>query len=438
MTQVIAANPAAWEVRRFDLTAHLLKVALRPVQALMSAPSWLFLAALTAMLLRHPDVRFYEIDRIAFALLVVGVAGLALVQRRICVLGRASLPMVGLILLALGSVFNDGFDHEAWSLLAAKFIVPFALFHLAQIVFSREPDFRRFEIFAVLVLAYLSFTSIAFLVGARWLIFPRFILDEGLGFHADRARGPLLQAVANGVSLNLLGVLALHAYRRRSIRGMKTVLVLASVPFAILATMTRAVWLAFVATVFALIWQCDRPKVRHACLAIALVAGLGAGLVVGSSKLGDSVSDRFLEQGPIDFREAVYAGAWQMFLEHPIAGWGFHQMPSELPRYVSGYEEKTLYPHNTYLELLVELGVVGFGLYVWLMWELWRLGRGIIPAGEVNGFLDRGFHQLWPILLGVYWLNAAVVVMSYQFVNGLLFTLAGMLAAQRRRAEAVI
>jgi hypothetical protein len=32
--------------------------------------------------------------------------------------------------------------------------------------------------------------------------------------------------------------------------------------------------------------------------------------------------------------------------------------------------------------------------------------------------------------------NAAMVVMSYQFVNGLLFTMAGMLAAQQRRAEA--
>lgn len=37
--------------------------------------------------------------------------------------------------------------------------------------------------------------------------------------------------------------------------------------------------------------------------------------------------------------------------------------------------------------------------------------------------------------VGVAWVNAAMVVMSYQFVNGLLFTLAGMLAAQRRRAE---
>jgi hypothetical protein len=35
----------------------------------------------------------------------------------------------------------------------------------------------------------------------------------------------------------------------------------------------------------------------------------------------------------------------------------------------------------------------------------------------------------------VYLVNASFVVMSYQFVNGLLFTIAGMLAAQNRRAK---
>jgi O-antigen ligase len=110
-------------------------------------------------------------------------------------------------------------------------------------------------------------------------------------------------------------------------------------------------------------------------------------------------------------------------------------MPGELPRHVSGYDEKVLYPHNTYLELLVEHGVVGLALYLWLMREMWRLGRGAIPADEKDGFLDSQFHRMWPILLAVYWVNAAMVVMSYQFVNGLLFAMAGMLAAQRRRAE---
>jgi O-antigen ligase len=110
-------------------------------------------------------------------------------------------------------------------------------------------------------------------------------------------------------------------------------------------------------------------------------------------------------------------------------------MPVELARHVSGYKEKVLYPHNTYLELLVEHGVAGLALYLWLMWEIWRLRRGCIPRGERGSFLDWQFHMLWPILLAVYWVNAALVVMNYQFVNGLLFTLAGMLAAQQRRAS---
>jgi putative inorganic carbon (HCO3(-)) transporter len=419
-----------------DLLVWAGQVVLRPLQALMAAPALLFLAALTAMLLRPPDVKFYEIDRVAFGLLVVGVTGRAVIRRQpLFVMERITWPMIGLTALALASVLGHPYDNESWNLVASKFIVPFTLFHLAGLVFTEEKRFRQFEIFALVTLAYLSFTAIAFLAGAHSLIFPRFILDESLGFHADRARGPLLQAVTNGVSLNLLGLLALHAYRRGSARGVKVALLLSSVPIAILATMTRAVWLSFGGTVVVLIFLSKSRALRRACVGLAFVAGLSLALVLSSPELGCALSDRLTESGPVEYREAVYAGGWQMFLERPLTGWGFHQMPSELPRHVSGYYEKLLYPHNTYLELLVEHGVLGLALYAWLMWELWRLRRGAIPALENSGFLDRDFHLLWPILLAVYWVNAAVVVMSYQFVNGLLFTLAGMLAAQRRRAR---
>jgi putative inorganic carbon (hco3(-)) transporter len=418
--------------------ARIAELIFFPVRALMAVPSLLFLVALTAMLLRHPDVQFYEIDRVAFGLLVIAVVGRAAVQKQqLLVVERATWPMAGLTLLAVASVIGQPFDHETWSLLASKFIVPFALFHLARLVFAEEKRFRQFEIFAMIVLAYLSFTAIAFLVGARALIFPRFILDESLGFHADRARGPLLQAVANGVSINILGLLALHAYRRGSVRGTKVVLLLASVPVAILATMTRAVWLSFAGSVLAVMLFSKNRAACRMCAALVLVAAAAIGVVAVSTDIGGALNERLQERGPVDYRAAVYAGGWQMFLERPLTGWGFHEMPDMLPRYVSGYKEKVLYPHNTYLELLVELGVVGLALYLWLMWELWRLGRGAIPANEKRGFLDLQFHRLWPILLAVYWTNAAMVVMSYQFVNGLLFTMAGMLAAQQRRAENV-
>jgi putative inorganic carbon (hco3(-)) transporter len=431
----MTASALALRRSGMDLAGRAAGVALSPLHALTAAPVPLFLAALTAMLFRHPDVQFYEIDRIAFGLLVVGVACRVVVRRQRLVMETATWPMAGLTLMALASVIGQPFDHETWSLLASKFIVPFALFHLAGLVFTEEKHFQQFELFSLAVLAYLSFTAIVFLAGARELIFPKFILDESLGFHADRARGPLLQAVANGVSLNILGLLALHAYRRARSRGGKFLLalLLASVPIAILATMTRAVWVSFAGTAVALVFTSKNRRLRRACIGMVLVGGLGVAVVLTSPELGGALTDRLEERGPVDYRAAVYAGGWQMFLERPLAGWGFHQMPDILPRYVSGYKEKVLYPHNTYLELLVEQGVAGLALYLWLMRELWRLGRGPVPAAPKNCFLDRQFYSLWPILLLVYWVNAALVVMSYQFVNGLLFTMAGMLAAQRRR-----
>jgi len=174
------ASEAAWDG---------MGMGLRPLHAMVAAPAALFLVALTAMLLRHPDVPFYEIDRVAFALLVVGVAVRAVVKRdQLLVVERATWPMIGLTLLAVASVIAQPFDNQTWCLLAAKFIVPFALFHLAGLVFREERRLRQFEMFSLVVLAYLCFTAIAFLVGARSLIFPRFILDEGLGYHVDRPR----------------------------------------------------------------------------------------------------------------------------------------------------------------------------------------------------------------------------------------------------------
>jgi O-antigen ligase len=194
--------------------------------------------------------------------------------------------------------------------------------------------------------------------------------------------------------------------------------------------------LSFAGTVVILIFLSESRVLRRACLGLVLIGATGLALVLSCHQLRSALSDRLEERGPVEYRAAVYAGGWSMFLERPLTGWGFHRMPEELPRHVSGYREKVLYPHNTYLEVLVELGGPGLALYLWLMWEMWRLGRGAIPASERTGFLDSSFHRLWPILLAVYWINAAVVVMSYQFVNALLFTMAGMLSAQRRRAEA--
>lgn len=423
----LACDFAAWAIRSW----------LRPLQALIASPSILFLLALAAMLFSHPDVPFHRAGRFMVGLVVLGSVGRALVlKKEVLPLGRASWPMMALMAVVLISLIDRSTDDATWGVLVAKYVYPFTLFHLAQVVFTEQRDIRRFEIFVLAVLAYLSFTAIVFLLGARALVFPKFILDPSLGSHVARARGPFLQAVPNGVSLNILALLVLHGYRRGTLRSGITLAVLASVPIAILATMTRAVWLSFAGSLLGLGFLVRGLKLRLALVAVLTTLAAGLAVLVGTTQLGGALSDRFGESSPVEYRKAVYAGGWDMFRERPVAGWGFHQMPAELPRYVDGFREKVLYPHNTYLEVLVENGLLGLALYAWLMWELWRLGRGRLPGERTNGLLDSEFRRLWPILLAVYWVNAAVVVMSYQFVNGTLFTVAGILAAQNRRAEA--
>ena len=153
--------------------------------------------------------------------------------------------------------------------------------------------------------------------------------------------------------------------------------------------------------------------------------------------MGNTFDARLGERGPVEFRMAVYHAGWEMFLDKPLAGWGAENMQPELAKRISDFHQEAFFFHNTYLEIAVEHGVLGLMLYLWMVVSLFRLGRK--PRGSAlsahGSFLDGSFRSLWPVLLGVYLLNASFVVMNYQFVNGLLFTIAGMLAAQNRRAE---
>jgi len=332
--------------------------------------------------------------------------------------------MLGLAALAVLRAAREPFDPPTWSLVASKFIVPVVLFHAAILVFRYASAQKHFEIFVVVALAYLIFIAIAFLMDARFLIFPKFILDEGIGVHIHRARGPFLQAVANGLSLSLLGILAAVFSQGRR----KLVLWLwIALPVAVLATMTRAVWIAFAVSGVALGLRLGLCHLRQLCVGLAvagLLVGIAAGM--GNGSLKEAVWDRTEDRGPVDVRIAVYEAGWAMFQERPFTGWTSHGMYTELARRMSGYHLRTYYVHNTYLSLLIEFGIPGLALYAILFFNLFRLARASVPD-ETNSV--RALRKAWPILLSVYLFNACFVDLIYQFVIGLLFTVAGLLCA---------
>jgi putative inorganic carbon (hco3(-)) transporter len=408
-----------------NLLWHAVALALRPLHLGLAFPSILYVVAMTVFLFRPPDLFSFYADRIAFAVLIFFVVlRSAALGEKLPFFAGISLPMLGLMGLAVLRVLREPFDAQMWSIIAGKYIVPFALFHVAVLIFRAEPERRHFAVFVVLALAYLAFVSIAFLADARSLIFPRFILDESLGFHPDRARGPFLQAVANGVSLNILGILVLALPRRFKIVAR---LLWVALPLAILATMTRAVWISFALSSLVLGFLFIKRRRLAICTLLA-VAGLLLTIAVGSNSraLKTALGDRTEERGPVDARLAVYDAGWSMFQERPYSGWPPTTMYAELARRMEGYHLRQFYVHNTYLALLVEFGVPGLALYGLLFFNLFRLSWHR-PQGEHPSVAL--LRKVWPILLSVYLLNAFFVDMAYQFVIGLVFTVAGMLCA---------
>jgi len=150
---------------------------------------------------------------------------------------------------------------------------------------------------------------------------------------------------------------------------------------------------------------------------------------------GNSLRERAEEQSPVDFRISLYQAGWEMFKQKPIFGWSAGSTEAELTKRMNDFHQESFVFHNSYLEVVVEHGLVGLALYAWVLVDLFRVGgRGppIRPCGPQN-FLDQGFRALWPVMVAVYVVNACFVVMNYQFVNGLLFAMAGMLSAENRR-----
>ncbi len=404
------------------------------LQLLLASPSWLYLGMLTVMLFRPPDLQFYHSDRLAFVFLALIVLLRVLVLgQSLPVAGTVILPLSGLLMLSLWGALNHPYDATLWSALATRWLVPAALYCFAQFVFQDAQSIQRVETYFLFVFAYLAAIAIFSLVGMDALIFPRFVLDPGLGIHAERARGPFLQAVANGATLILLGLVALNAFRRGRLRGGVALLLLASLPLAVLATQTRAVWLSCALSLLAAPLLCPSTRLRHACLAIVLVSPLSIFFASNVAEAPGSFTDRLLEQSPVDFRQSLYEGGFQMFLERPLLGWKTDAIQPEISRRISDFHPDDFVFHNTYLDIAVAHGSLGLVLYLWLFVDLHRLGRQR-KGLQASAFLDFGFRKLWPVLVAVYALNACFVVMQYQFVNAVLFTLAGMLSAQNRAA----
>lgn len=112
---------------------------------------------------------------------------------------------------------------------------------------------------------------------------------------------------------------------------------------------------------------------------------------IGGGELGrrvSSISTETRTEISGGMRLTIDRDAFQMFLRKPTLGWGLGTFPVVYPQFRSFYTNFFVnQAHDDYLQLLVEMGALGFGAMIWFLIVLYRRALGKIRnwTSEVNG-----------------------------------------------------
>ncbi|MEO8089576.1 MAG: O-antigen ligase family protein [Gemmatimonadales bacterium] len=217
----------------------------------------------------------------------------------------------------------------------------------------------------------------------------------GLGFMSRRK---------NGWRLTLLGALT------------------ALLGFAVLETGSRGGLAALLAGVllFALAADTFRSRLRN-----GVVAVLGVSLLVIATLRLPMMKNRLEESvktGDLAGREQLYPALWTMFLEKPVLGWGPVENTYELALRVGQRDRPKRAAHNSVLELLSAIGLVGaipFMVGVWLSvrsaWLARRGSHGVLPLALLGSLFVSNMSGDW-IASKLLWVVLAYALASSKWI----------------------
>jgi putative inorganic carbon (HCO3(-)) transporter len=423
--------------------ALVLLAALSPaivIALLRIAPAWLVTAGLMGSVFAgnwsHLGVPF-GIERIP---LLAGVL-LALLRVRLEP-ERGHLPFRPIYLLLLVvAVYATGsalFAHETlghneiYSLFDRLGYTSFLLFAVAPAVFPTRRE-RMILLGGLTALAaYLAVTTLAEGLGIDALVFPKYILDPDVGLHANRARGPFVEAAANGLALDLSAIAAFclaSLTPSRAIRRIAFGVGLACV-CGVIFTLTRQVWLATVLS--GVVTMAVAPGLRRYLLPAMVAAVTGVLLaMVAVPGLQKDVVRRANSDRPVWDRLNSNAAALRMVADHPVLGVGWGAFADRVPPY---YRLAQDYPlttvgalHNVFLSTAVELGLLG--LLAWLG----AFGWAIVSGVSVRGPPEAEVWRLGLVAVALCWgVVALFVPLDFYFDNAMVWVWSGVTWAAGR------
>ena len=256
--------------------------------------------------------------------------------------------------------------------------------------------------------------------------------------------GPSQRATAFGQNANefggklALGLLALVglAYGRQSSDrkiGFLAWMSVGIIATAIVMTGSRSAMLGLALGLAFLIMKGGSSQTRGQ---LCLLASLGVAILVWTAYTNEMVLNRWrstLVEGSLAGREDIMPKAWAMFLEKPVLGWGPIANYFELGFRFSGLP---MDPHNLYLWLLTETGLLGtlpFFAALWLaVFAAWtgRFGsEGTLPMAMLLCLLMINMSGTMH-LRKLFW-----IVVAYALASGCSLTSWKQYAALRSRSQ---
>jgi O-antigen ligase len=339
--------------------------------------------------------------------------------------------------LMSGSLYDDRDGKNKW--LNALFNI--TVFPCATFFWVRALPYRKeFALSVLKVLcwlgAYLSFTAVCEHYEWQSLVWPAYIMDESLGTHFGRARGPFMESVAMGRVLTMVFAawLVLRLETKplmQKFAALALVLSLGGIYF----TATRGPWLGLglVLITFLVFESPVRKTVLRliACIAIAAAVGLSNKFSLGQNNLF------FGRQNTVTDRIVTWIVSMDMVKAHPVFGIGFGRFNAQWENYYkpSGGPDALDFDgfdgsHNSWLSIAAEVGLPGLLLYlVMVVLMLRRCLQTYRSLGSEQAF-ERSFILMTVGLLAAYVLTGWFSDLRWNTVqNTLMFLMLGLVTA---------
>jgi O-antigen ligase len=419
--------------------------------------TWGFLFYLTSVIffqtgfwIRLPAFPDLYPARVASILLyLVFVTQILLGMRQVPKFGRIEKLMILFLTVLFISVVTSG-QKPRWMLLMRGYVYPFMFYYFARSVINQERQIK-------LVLGYLAIIGIYFGVMGifekmHWyeLVFPRFIVDptvrdEGLMRLGYRVRGIFLQPAILGCVMTMGFFAAWYSLSRT--RGMiaqvtRLILLLVTGP-TIFFTQTRSVYVGFLAALLiGAVWS---RMLRPICVGIILAGMTAAFLNWDNLGSEDREKGGLATMNTVEYRvELLYEGV-EVFMDHPFFGCGFmnfeevardYRKPRDVP--LIGHVDLGLggaaVPHNIFLTIIAEQGLLGIVPYFLIYFLLWRLSVSAYHTLPQKGLVSRDFVVCVWCAIAAYFINAMLIEMRYfEYINVLFFFLIGSMVGMYER-----